>query len=518
MKPHDYVSGLKPGKSVFNLSHQKKFTCDMGLLIPTMLLEAIPGDVFTIGNKVLARFMPMATPIMHDVMIYFHYFFVPYRILWPETISGTPPEPTDGWELFITRGEDGDQAPTIPTWPYQGDVSQDSLWCHFGFPYDIWVNQENLPTAFPLYAYNMIYNDWYRIEQVQDRRTDVDVTIAKRNWQRDPFTTCLATQQRGTAPSIAISGYASFDEDNFDGVGSTTYSNSGRIVVDGDPNNSVIEIETNSGTPSTQSLEANFKAMLDDNSLDSSASFTVSDMRLAFQIQKWQERNARVGSRYVEFINGHFGTAPRDSRMQNPEYIGGTKTPMIISEVVQTSESGSTPQGQLTGHGLAVDAQFAGKYRVEEFGLIMGLMSVMPKSGYSQGLPRAWNRKTAFDYPFPEFANLSERGVEKMELYAFTNQSSNENVFGYKPMYDELREQYDYVAGEFCNGCSMDDWHMSRQLSGYPSLNDTFLQCVPRKDFLVAPTEDALIVSVGNIVKAVRPIPITSTPGLIDHS
>ena len=152
---------------------------------------------------------------------------------------------------------------------------------------------------------------------------------------------------------------------------------------------------------------------MNSNSVDlsSATTFNVADLRLVFQIQKWMERNARSGVRYTEFLRSHFGVSPRDERLQRPEYVGGSKSPIIISEVLQTSETGSSPQGNMSGHGISASSTFCGKYRATEYGVMMGIMSIMPRTMYQQGLQRQWTRRTRYDFYFPEFANLSEQAV-----------------------------------------------------------------------------------------------------------
>ena len=178
----------------------------------------------------------------------------------------------------------------------------------------------------------------------------------------------------------------------------------------------------------------NFRAALGKNTVDLSSAtpFSIADFRLAFQIQRWLERNNRAGARYTEFLKAHFGVSPRDDRLHRPEYIGGTKAPIIVSEVLQTSSTdGTSPQGHLAGHGMSVNADFCGKYHATEYGLIMGIMSVMPRTMYQQGINRQWLRRTKYDFYFREFANLSEQAVERAEIYASAVNTENRTVFGY---------------------------------------------------------------------------------------
>ena len=254
--------------------------------------------------------------------------------------------------------------------------------------------------------------------------------------------------------------------------------------------------------------------------LSSATTFNVSDLRLAFQVQKWLERNARGGARYVEFLRSHFGVSPRDDRLQRPEYIGGSKSPVIISEVLQTAGTGvtgqTTPQGNMAGHGISVNQSHCASYYAQEFGVVIGLMSVMPRTAYQQGINRQWLRQTKYDFYFPEFANLSEQAIEGAEIYASATAADNVSVFGYQGRYDEMRYKPNLVCGQLRD--TYDYWHLGRQFTSKPLLNDSFIQCVPRKDVFAAQTEPALIVQFGNLIKAVRPLPRLAEPGLIDHN
>ena len=258
--------------------------------------------------------------------------------------------------------------------------------------------------------------------------------------------------------------------------------------------------------------------------MSQASTFDVSDLRLAFQVQKWMERNARSGARYTEFLRSHFAVAPRDDRLQRPEYIGGSKCPMIISEVMQTSGTESTtgtqktPQGYLAGHGISVGAQFAGKYTATEYGLIMGIMSVMPRSAYQQGINRQWLRKTKYDFYFPEFAHLSEQAVTQEEIYASASKTENEKIFGYQPRYNEMRSKDTMVCGEMRKDFNY--WHLGRIFDSAPVLNSDFVTCNPSKRVFAVTDENVngLIVNFANKITAIRPLPVEGTPGLIDHN
>jgi len=413
------IGGLTPGRSVFDLSYEKKFTCDMGQLIPVMCDEVVPGDSFKIGNQAVVRFQPMIAPVLHEINMYVHYFFVPYRLLWED------------WEEFISGGTDGDDSSVLPTWD-PSNTAIGSLWDYLGFPTGI-IPDGALPIDFPRRAYNYIYNEYYRDQTLQAEVALDDEVILNRCWEKDYFTSSLLWQQRGTAPALPISGTTSAVFAN------SVFSNQSEVnrlcVADASVDN-MIHL-----TGATANGLANLRGAFNANTVDLSTAttFDIADLRLAFQIQKWMERNARSGARYVEFLQAHFGVSPRDSRLQRPEYIGGSKAPMIISEVLQTSSTDLvTPQGNLAGHGIGISNTYAGKYRAEEYGLIMGIMSIMPRTVYTQGINRQWLRQTKYDFYFPEFANLSDQAIINAEICAADQDAThNAGIFGYQGRYDE---------------------------------------------------------------------------------
>jgi len=512
------VSKLRPGRSVFDLSYEKKFNCDMGQLIPVMCDEVVPGDKFKISNEIVIRWQPLIKPILHEVNVFTHYFFVPYRLLWDE------------WEDFITGGPDGTLEPILPTWGGAGtEHVEGSLWDYMGLPLDIRPLGAE-PLTFPRAAYNLIFNEYYRDQTLQSEVEDGNQLILFRAWTKDYFTSALPWQQRNPiAPSLPIVGETSavWPLDNFD-----------QQVAIASPLG--IDLETPRHIISDQ-VESTMKTLFDNNTIDLSAasSFDIADLREVVQIQKFLERNARVGARYTEFLGAHFGVSPRDARLDRPEYIGGTKSPVIISEVLQTSATGSdvfvsdTPQANLAGHGITADRNMVGSYRAEEFGLIMGIMSVMPKPAYQQGIPRQWLRETKYDFYFPEFAHLSEQAISQAEIYANAVEIDNTKLFGYQGKYDEMRVKQNMICGSLRSDAavSLDYWHLARNFDSAPILDETFITTgdpskltgnAPsgtfiRKDIFAVQDEYGLIVNYANKIKAIRPMPAASNPGLMDH-
>lgn len=490
------VGALSPGRSVFDLSYDKKFTADMGYLYPVMCDEVVPGDRWKIGNEIIIRFQPLVAPVLHEINAYVHYYFVPYRLL------------DETWEDFITGGVDGDSEAVLPRWN-PTNTAVGSLWDYFGFPTGV-VPTGRLPLDYMRRAYNLVYNEYYRDETLIDEVALTNEIILKRAWEKDYFTSALPWQQRGTAPALPISGTSQALWALGDFVADVPPSMAG-FVNTSSPN-------MYTGNTGSQQRD-NALAFFNKNSVDLSeaTTFNVSDLRLAFQIQKWLERNARAGVRYTEFLGAHFGVNPRDDRLQRPEYLGGSKNPVIVSEVLQTSSTDTeSPQGNLAGHGITVGSTFCADYFAQEFGLIIGIMSVMPKPAYQQGIDRQWLRQTKYDFYFPEFANLSEQAIERVELYASAVEAENETIFGYQGRYDEMRVKRNMVCGLMRTDFNY--WHMGRIFGSAPGLNQSFIDCDATKRIFAVPSEPGLIIDVGNRITAIRPMPIQSEPGLIDHN
>ncbi len=524
------VRGNEVGRSVFNLSHVKRLTADMGQLIPVLFLECVPGDTMKIGCEAITRFQPLVAPILDNVDLYVHYFFVPTRLL------------MDGdkdWETFLTGGKDGkDTSISLPLWsfsyadgssvnpnnPFSNGVTNGkySLWDYFGLPIkdsatDLKVRDANHVLGFAQRAYNFIWNEYYRDENLCDEVSLNNGTLLYRAWKKDYFTSALPWQQRGISPALPISGQLP-------------------VVFTGG-------VEFNSSNPpypvsiarSSDLSGLNFSNLADTSGtitakVDASdaVTFDVAVLREAFQIQRWLELNARAGVRYTEFLKAHFGYAPLDEVLQRPEYIGGTKSEIVVSEVLQTSrtvddtetEKGS-PQGNLAGHGLGAMSDFIATYTAKEFGYIVGIASWMPKPSYQQGVNRIFSRRTKYDFYFPEFAHLSEQSLTKGEVYATGDEAHDNSIFGYQSAYAEMKYMPSINTSDMRDTFSY--WHLGRKFSADPSLNAGFLTTNSvysggiRKDIFAVKNEPGLIVQFGNVVEAIRPMPVYGTPGFVDH-
>lgn len=508
-------------RGVFDLSHEKKLTFDFGQLIPSLCMEMVPGDHFTVSNDIVVRFQPMVSPPLHQVDVTVHYFFVPTRLLWPKVDTSG-----NDWETFIAGGTLGTNAAVVPRWNVgAGNHDEGSLWDYFGLP--TWSTANSFstqfpdavqPIDFPKRAYNLVRNEYFRDETLQ---TEVDITTSEvllyRNWTKDFFTSALPWTQRGTSPAFPVSGVttAVWPAGDFDTAALATPVN---LQFEGA---SATKVSRYTG-PGAAQAKSNAVSFFGDNtvSLSAATTFTINDFRLNAVIQRLLEANARGGVRYTEFLQNVHGVHPRDDRLQRPEYLGGLKQPVVFSQVVQTSNTNAqpTPAATLLGHGLSVGRNSACSYRAVEFGYMIGIMSVMPVPAYQQGISRSWLRTSRYDFFVPDFASLGEQAVINQELY-LANDAANQTIFGYQARYNEYRYEKNSVHGLFRS--TLDYWHLGRIFSARPALNSAFIQLgtgeltsTTLKRIFATPSQPGLLASIGNNVRAVRPIPEFAVPGL----
>lgn len=520
-------------RNAFNLSNEHKLTCNMGQLVPIMCEEVLPNDTFKVSTDMVVRFAPMLAPIMHNIDVYVHYFFIPNRLVF------------DDWEDFITGGEDGTDATVAPTIAAPaGGFSVGSLADYFGIPTGVTGFSVS---ALPFRCYALVYNEWYRNEWLQNAvalstaagvDSTTNTTLLKRTWENDRFTSALPNVQKGPQVALPLGNTAPVR-----GTGKALGLNDGTTnlgLTSGTGSNwftgTAGGYDANVGTAPSGTQAATSKAIgvTTDGSksgmvadLTGATAATINDMRRAFQIQRWLEKNARSGSRYVESILAHFHIRSKDARLQRPEYLGGGRSSVLVSEVLQTSadDGQPTPLGNMAGHGVSVQRSRQFKRRFTEHGFILGLLSIMPRTNYFQGLSRMWTRATRYDYYWPVFAHLGEDAVYNREIYLQDDSVVdadgnivNNKVFGYQPRYDEYRHRLSTIHGEFRTSLAF--WHLARSFSSLPALNANFVESDPstRVFAVVDPnvTHNCWI-DLYNNVKALRPIPRQGVPGFIDH-
>lgn len=522
-------------RSALDLTHTVKTVFYPGQLIPLPPIECIPGDIHKIRFNGLVRLQPLVTPVFENLKLRFYSFFVPYRLIW------------DDWKDFITRGEDGTTVLSIPTLdPADANTPSTfanvgSLWDYFGWqliPDGELANATSRPIFFPHQAYWLIWNDYFRIPWLQDAKdfftsygSDDDVAApAWRNWERDYFTSALPEAQLGVPPALPVFGSASAEFTLPISDATAFAATTGAAVVRYDTASAAagaVNATTNavvSNPADRTQLGVNYSDWLSGNNTvagDSFSSVDINTLRLTWQLQVWQERNARGGSRYVEQLQSHYDVIPEDYRLQRPEYIGGSTTDIIIAEIPQTSATGTgTPQGNLAAQGTALPRGFVGSYRVKEHGLIMNIVCVTPKASYQQGIPRQWMRRTTFDYPFPEFAHLGEQAIKNSELF-IADTSVDDEPFGFTGIYNEMRNIQNFITGQMRTGVpgSLDNWHMARSFSATPPLADEMTSMETALPDMMRPfavQDEPPFISIFSVgIDCIRPLPYLAEPSPI---
>lgn len=496
-----------PKRSHIDLSHDVKLSCKMGYLVPTMAIPTVPGDSFNLGCDSLVRLPPLVSPVMHRMDVSHHYFWVPNHLLWPN------------WNNFITNTPVAGNVPAHPFLQIKTDGSNyTELMDYMGIP-----NPLNLPgvanderiDALPFAAYQFIYNEYYRDQnlvspvsfELADGDNSGNITgnlgeIRKRAWEHDYFTSALPFAQKGAAVGMPLTFDDVLVKRSGHGSGFTD------IATDpaGDGPIGIVD-EVSATFPVADTLYADTSTL--------SSTSTITDLRRATKLQQWLEKMARAGSRAKEFLKAIFNVNSPDARLQRPEYITGTKTPVIISEVLNTSgafdpanptDPASPPQGNMAGHAVSVSQGKVGNYYCYDHGWIICITSIMPKTAYMQGIPRKFLKiNDPFDYFYPDFENIGEQEIENRELMAFQATSTQSATFGYIPRYSEYKFEENRVAGEFRT--SLDFWHMARKFTTLPALNQSFIEADPTtRIFAVLSGTDTAYIQMLHKVSAIRPM------------
>nr|CAI9750545.1 major head protein [Microvirus sp.] len=570
----DEVKIDAPKRSAFDLSFENKLSLNFGELVPVLCKEVLPNDDIELNSSIFCRFAPLLAPMMHKVDVMTYNFFVPNRIIWKDWESFISP----GNGNVVMSNQPSFVPPKMPSlslsqclmsgYTDKGDEKKVARLCDYlGLPF----NPDSKPGDFsnqqvselPFRAYNKIYNDYFRDQNLTapyyDGVSETSFSPASGNmeikavssafqlrrpkfkilnkcWEKDIFTSALTDPQRGASVMLPLGDSAPIELKEGESQSFTAGVSGGTIIVrtpgasaqssatwspssgsetatlvytkDGSTANATV-------TNATATIGVHNLATKMQVDLSKASSITIESLRAAYSLQEWLEKAARTGARYCESMLAHFGQSIEDSRLDRPEFLGGSRNPVNISDVMQTSstnESTSQPLGDYAGKAISTGSDFT-KYHVPEHGWIMTLICVIPRTAYYQGLPKQFQRFDYLDYAWPEFAHLGEQAILNKELYCQgSSQKDADEIFGYTPRYAEYKYNPDEVHGEFKT--SLKFWHMARSFDSTPKLNASFVECQPSYDpFAVLQTgTDHVYCDIWHDFKAIRCLPMFGTP------
>lgn len=510
-------------RSKFIGAWTRKTAFDAGYLVPFMVDEVLPGDHLSYDVTAYVRMATPIFPLFDNQRIDTFWFYVPARILWVNwnRFMGEQPNPGDSIAYTLPKL-------TSPV----GGFAEFSIYDHMGIPIALEASSTIQVNSLPLRAYNRIWNDWFRDQNIQNRvpvRIDdsddlvADYELKRRNKSHDYFTTALPWAQKFASPATPLTGLAPIQGI---GLSNTNTSPSTEPVLEtarGSVNYVLNSYIQNSGNiPSDQvmfwEMDANGPAIYAD--LSQATGMTINNFRQAFMIQSLVERDARGGTRYVELLRSHFGVINPDFRLQRPEYIGGGQSALNITPIAQTAPTEGSVVGQLGGAGTAV-GQHRASYAATEHGYILGLINVRTELSYQQGLHKMWTRSTRYDFYWPSLAALGEQAVLRQEIYATGEDALDETVFGYQERWHEYRTRTSEVTGimNSTRTGTIDSWHLAQEFAAPPTLSDAFIRDEPPMTRVLAAGGSAnnqqYLADILIKRTAVRAIPTFGTPALL---
>ncbi|UPW41930.1 major capsid protein [Dipodfec virus RodF1_66] len=537
-------------RSTFDRSHSLKTSFNAGDVIPFYVDEVLPGDTFSVRTSKVVRMPSLITPIMDNIYLDTYFFFVPNRLVWEHWREFNGENTQSAWIPTVTY-----EVPQL-TSPADSGWSVGTLADYFGVPTGVPGLSVN---ALPFRAYSLIMNEWFRDENLTDplvTPTD-DATVAGVNSgnyitdcakgglpfraakYHDYFTSCLPSPQKGPDVQIPIAN-GNLPVIAGDPIPSSLFPMPGAQIRQSDgqsiPVNTNFLAVKNGGSASTgnnvvlaNGSGASFaKDPVSFDNLwaltsDGVTAATVNQLRMAFQIQKLYEKDARGGTRYIEILKSHFGVTSPDARLQRPEYLGGNRVPINVNQIVQQSQTtDQSPQGNPVGLSVTSDTHHDFRKSFVEHGFIIGLMVARYDHTYQQGLERFWSRKDRFDYYWPVFANIGEQAVKNQEIFAQGTTADSE-VFGYQEAWADYRYKPNHVTGQMRSqyAQSLDVWHLADDYAQLPALSDAWIREDPKNiDRVIAVTSAVSHQFFADIYvenRSTRPMPMYSIPGLIDH-
>lgn len=550
------------GRSTFDRSHSVKTTFNAGDVVPFLVEEVLPGDTFDVTTSKVVRMPSLVTPIMDNLYLDTYFFFVPNRIVWEHWRELNGENTQSAWIPETEYEVPQITSPTGTGWNI-GTIAD-----YFGIPTGVPGLSVN---ALPFRAYSLIMNEWFRDENLTDPLlTPVgDATVSGVNTgnyitdcakgglpfkaakYHDYFTSCLPSPQKGPDVTIPVATMSygdvpvvtgSSDQPasafssplHFRNLGGTNLnSTSPQALIYASPwssgtvlNTGGLSVSTGSAqtqVPGTNVVPSNLLAKTSQLVGDTAVAATINQLRMAFQIQKLYERDARGGTRYIEVLKSHFGVTSPDARLQRPEYLGGNRIPISIHQITQQSQTtDSSPQGTPTGQSLTTDTHSDFRKSFVEHGFVLGLMVVRYDHTYQQGLERMWSRKDRFDYYWPVFANLGEQAVFNKEIYA-QGTAVDDEVFGYQEAWADYRYKPNHVTGDMrsASARTLDSWHLADNYKSLPALSDEWIRedgaTINRTLAVTSAIAHQFFADIYIKTRCTRPMPLYSVPGLIDH-